>query len=166
LKVLGGLLSDFSHTTAYDIVVGEKGIYKYEVLHADGRVSGEYVTVTCDRKECVVEAPLYKHDGVEPCRCKPDPAEVAGCVRAVAESVAGVKSRVEGLRALARELERYGFQVDLRGSGAEAYRPLGPSGHIKAYLHTRLSTLHLYLQAGPGEVVELAKKLAEVLGGG
>jgi hypothetical protein len=168
LEVLRGLLSDFSHTSTYDIAVDEeRGVcYKYEVLHASGRVSGEPVTVTCDRRRCVVEAPLYKDDGVEPCRCKPDPAKVADCVRAVAERAAGVKSRAEGLRALAMELERHGFQVVLRSSGAEAYRPLGPSGHIKAYLYTRFSMLLLYLRASPAEVVGLAKKLAEVLGGG
>jgi hypothetical protein len=168
LEALGSLLSDFSYTTAYDIVVDEErdAVYRHEVLHVAGRVSGEPVTVTCDRKECVVETPVYKHEGVEPCRCKPDPAKVADCVRAVAEGVAGVKRRVEGLRALARELERHGFQVDLRSSGAEAYRPLGRSGHIKAYLYTRFSMLQLYLRADPAEVAELAKRLAEVLGGG
>lgn len=43
LKVLGGLLSDFSYTSTYDIAVDEeRGVcYKYEVLHASGRVSGE-----------------------------------------------------------------------------------------------------------------------------
>jgi hypothetical protein len=167
LEALGSLLGDLNHTSTYDIVVDEnRGVYKYEVLHIAGRVSGELVTVTCDRNGCTVEAPLYKHEGVEPCRCKPDPAKVAGCVRAVAEGVAGAKRRVEGLRTLARELERHGFQVDLRSSGAEAYRPLGRSGHIKAYLHTRFSMLQLYLRAGPEEVAGLAKKLAEVLGGG
>jgi hypothetical protein len=168
LEVLGSLLSDFSYTATYDIVVDEnRGVYyKYEVLHVAGRVSGEPVAVTCDRRGCTVEAPLYKHEGVEPCRCKPNPAKVADCVRAVAEGVAGVKRRVEGLRALARELERHGFQVDLRSSGAEAYRPLGRSGHIKAYLYTRFSMLQLYLRAGPAEVAELAKRLAEMLGGG
>lgn len=88
------------------------------------------------------------------------------CVRAVAERAAGVKSRVEGLRALARELERHSFRVDLRSSGAEAYLPLGPSSHIKAYLYTGFPMLLLYLRASPAEVAGLAKKLAEVLGGG
>jgi hypothetical protein len=136
------------------------------VLHVAGRVSGEPVAITCDRRWCVVETPVYKHEGVEPCRCKPDPAKVADCVRAVAEGVAGVKRRVEGLRVLARELERHGFQVDLRSSGAEAFLPLGLSGHIKAYLYTRFSMLQLYLRASPEEVAGLAKRLAEVLGGG
>jgi hypothetical protein len=168
LETLRGLLSDFSHTSTYDIAVDEeKGVcYKYEVLHATGQVSGEPVTVTCSRSRCVVEAPSLKDGGVEPCRCKSDPAKVADCVRAVVERAAGVKSKVEGLRALARELEQYGFQVDLRSSGAEAFRPLGPTGHIKVHLHTRFSMLMLYLRASPAEVAELAKKLAEVLGGG
>jgi len=168
LETLRSLLGDFSYTTTYDIVVDEKNrsVYKYEVLHATGRVSGEPVTVACDRKGCTVEAPLYKHEGVEPCRCKPNPARVADCVRAVAGGVDGVKRRVEGLRALARELERHGFQVDLRSSGAEAFLPLGRSGHIKAHLYTRFSMLQLHLRAGPEEVAGLAKKLAEVLGGG
>jgi len=168
LEVLGGLLSDFSHTSTYDIAVDEErgAVYKYEVLHVSGRVSGEPVTVTCVRTRCVVEAPSYKDGGVEPCRCKSDPAKVADCVRAVAERVAGAKSKAEGLRALARELERHGFRVDLRSSGAEAFLPLGPTGHIKVHLYTRFSMLLLYLRAGPEEVAGLAKKLAEVLGGG
>jgi hypothetical protein len=168
LEVLRGLLSDFSHTSTYDIAVDEeRGVcYKYEVLHASGRVSGEPVTVTCVRTRCVVKAPSHEVAGVEPCRCRSDPAKVADCVRAVAGRVAGVKSRVEGLRALARELERHGFRVDLRSSGAEAYLPLGPGGHIKVYLYTRFSMLQLYLRASPEEVAGLAKKLAEVLGGG
>jgi hypothetical protein len=167
LEVLRGLLSDFSYTTTYDIEVDEsRGVYKYEVLHASGRVSGELVAVTCVRSRCVVEAPSYKDGGVEPCRCKPDPAKVADCVKTVAERAAGVKSKAEGLRALARELEQYGFRVDLRSSGAEAFRPLGPTGHIKVHLHTRFSMLMLYLRASPEEVARLAKKLAEVLGGG
>ncbi len=167
LETLRSLLSDFSHATTYDIVVDEErgAVYKYEVLHATGRASGEPVTVTCVRTRCAVEAPSYKDGGVEPCRCKADPAKVADCVRAVAEGVAGAKRRVEGLRALARELERHGFQVDLRSSGAEAYRPLGRSGHIKAHLYARFSMLQLYLRADPEEVAELAKRLAEVLGG-
>jgi len=168
LEVLGSLLSDFSHISTYDVVVDEERgvVYKYEVLHASGRVSGELVAVTCIRTRCVVEAPSYKDGGVEPCRCRSDPAKVADCVRAVAERVAGVKSRVEGLRALARELEQHGFRVDLRRSGAEAFLPLGPTGHIKVYLYTRFSMLLLYLRASPAEVTGLAKKLAEVLGGG
>jgi hypothetical protein len=168
LEVLGGLLSDFSYTSIYDIVVDEsKGaVYKYEVLHATGRVSGEPVTVTCSRSRCVVEAPSLKDGGVEPCRCKSDPTKLADCVKTVAERVAHVKGKAEGLWALARELEHYGFRVDMLHSGAEAFRPLGPTGHIKVHLYTRFSMLMLYLRASPEEVAELAKKLAEVLGGG
>jgi hypothetical protein len=170
VEVLRGLLSNFIHSIAYDTVEDEDDesvVYKYEVLSATGQVSGEHVVVTCGYKECVVEAPMYRYDGVEPCRCKPNPAEVADCVKTVANSVIRVKSRITSLQAMARELEQYGFQVDLLGYGAEAYYPLGggSNNYIRAHLTTRVSTIQLHIQADPTKIVELAKRLVKVLGG-
>jgi hypothetical protein len=168
LEVLRGLLSDFSYSTTYDVAVDEEDnvVYKYEVLHVTGQVSGEHIAVTCDYRGCVVEAPLYRYDGVEPCRCKPNPVEVASCVRVVAESIVSVKSKIEGLRALARELERYGFNVEVRSFGAEAYNSLGGGSYVRVLLSTRASMIQLQVQTDPVKVVELAKRIAEVLGGG
>jgi hypothetical protein len=168
-EILGVLRSlGFSYRINYDIVEDEEDdsvVYKYEELDATGIIDGVYVTVECHVDGCKVENPIYRYDDVEPCHCNPSPQEIKACVDKVIARTREVIETIRNLQTLAKELERFNFQVDILGMGAEAYLSLN-KGYIRAHLTPRVSLIQLQVQAEPTKIVELARKLAEVLRGG
>jgi hypothetical protein len=161
-------LSRLEYKVVYDEEEDEDEgvVYRYEVLHAMGYADTVYITVRCDHSECWVEAPIYRFL-VEPCHCKPIPAEVVKCVKTVANDTKKIESLAEELRSMAQELAQHGFEVNKVLGGAEAYwSSTGGEtrGHIRVHLSPRGSILQLQVEGEPTRLIGIARVLTKLLG--
>jgi hypothetical protein len=161
-------LSRLEYKVVYDEEKDEDEgvVYRYEVLHAMGYADTVYIAVRCDHSECWVEAPIYRFL-VEPCYCKPTPAEVVKCVKTVANNTKKIESLAEELQSIAQELAQYGFEVNKVLGGAEAYWSKAGEGtrsYIRVHLSPRASILQLQVEAEPTRIIGIARVLTKLVG--
>jgi hypothetical protein len=161
-------LREFNYAIGYDGVEREDEDvrYKYEVLHASGYADNVYIAVTCDNEGCRVEAPVY-HSLVEPCYCKPKPAEIVECINNVASNTKRIEGLVKELHSMVRELVEYGYDIHRTIGGAEAYWSKvdeGTRSYIRVHLSPRTSILQLQVEGEPTKIIGIARVLTKLVG--